>query len=269
MIIRKAVPEENHRVNEIFSIAFEQPLKEDNLPIKESAMTWAAFTDDMQMMSTITFTDFDVNFDGRVCKMIGVGGVATLPQYRRCGGIRGCFTKALPELYKDGYDFSYLYPFSTVYYRKFGYENCVRKHHTVVDLGLLEPPRTAGSLILVEKGTNLTEAIRSVDAVWEKKYNMAVQHNEEYYAWVLKCKPAETQELTYIYFSENGTPKAYTTFRKTDEPDGRNLVCSRLCFTDKEGYYGLMGLFKSLASDHHFAKFDLPADPGMQYLMPE
>lgn len=269
MIIRRTLPEENRRVNEIFAIAFEQPLDENNPPIRESTMTYAAFTDDMQMMSTVTFTDFDVNFDGNTCKTAGAGGVATLPQYRRGGSVRGCFTKALPELYKDGYDFSYLFPFSTIYYRKFGYESCVRKYQTVVNLGLLDPPKTEGSLVLAECGSDFSGAVKAVDAVWESKYNMAVRHDEEYYSWVLKCDPAVKQEFTYIYFSKNGTPKAYTTFRKADEPDGRNLVCRHFCFTDKEGYNGLMSLFRSFASDHRLVRFDLPADPGMFYLMPE
>ena len=269
MIIRRTLPEENRRVNEIFAIAFEQPLDENNPPIRESTMTYAAFTDDMQMMSTVTFTDFDVNFDGNTCKTAGAGGVATLPQYRRGGSVRGCFTKALPELYKDGYDFSYLFPFSTIYYRKFGYESCVRKYQTVVNLGLLDPPKTEGSLVLAECGSDFSGAVKAVDAVWESKYNMAVRHDEEYYSWVLKCDPAVKQEFTYIYFSKNGTPKAYTTFRKAEEPDGRNLVCRHFCFTDKEGYNGLMSLFRSFASDHRLVRFDLPADPGMFYLMPE
>ena len=80
------------------------------------------------MMSTFTVSDFTVQFDGSPCQLGGIGGVATLPQYRRRGGIRACFREALPDMYGSGYDFSYLYPFSTAYYRKFGYENCVQKY---------------------------------------------------------------------------------------------------------------------------------------------
>ena len=36
--------------------------------------------------------------------------------------IRNIFEYAMKEMYEDGYVFSYLYPFSHVYYRKFGYE---------------------------------------------------------------------------------------------------------------------------------------------------
>lgn len=75
--------------------------------------------------------------------------------------------------------------------------------------------------------------------------------------------------FTYVCFAQDGTPKGYTTFTKADEKDGRNLVCSRFAFVDREGFAGLMNLFKSLAADHALVKFALPASEAMQYLFPE
>lgn len=39
--------------------------------------------------------------------------------------------------------------------------------------------------------------------------------------------------------------------------------------TDREGFAGLMYLFKSMASDHRFVKFQTPYEPSLQYLMAE
>lgn len=269
MIIRKTTPEEKQRTDELFSIAFETPL-EPGPSEPESARFhhWAAF-DGEEMMSTFTITDFEIHFDGHACRMGGIGGVATLPQYRRRGGIRGCFEAALPDMYENGYDFSYLYPFSTSYYRKFGYECCVQKYHWTVQLSQLNPPAVNGSFRLAERNHPMTGAIRTIDRVWESKFNMMVQHAEEDYGWAKKCDPAAKQEFTYVYFDASGAPKAYTTFKMAMESDGRNLLCSRLVFLDKEGFAGLMHLFKSMASDHMYAKFTTPALPAMQYLMPE
>ena len=72
-----------------------------------------------------------------------------------------------------------------------------------------------------------------------------------------------------MWFDEDNIPRAYTTFRLANEPDGRNLVCSRFFFTNSDGFQGLLGLFKSLASDHTYLKFDTPVLPALQYLMPE
>ena len=89
MIVRKTALEEARRVNELFAICFEMPYTNCPAdPEKDDATHWAAFDEDGEMMSTFTVSDFTVQFDGSPCKMGGIGGVATLPQYRRRGGIR-------------------------------------------------------------------------------------------------------------------------------------------------------------------------------------
>lgn len=270
MIVRKTLPEEYRRVNELFAICFEQPYQ--NCPIDpehDHAAHWAAFDGAGEMMSTFTISDFTIHFDGHCCPMGGIGGVATLPEFRRRGGIRACFEAALPDMYALGYDFSCLYPFSTAYYRKFGYECCVQKFGWEVNLGLLNPPKVEGTFRLAQKKRPMTDEIRALDSLWEQHFNMMVQHREEYYQWAINADPAVKQEFTYVWFDAQNTPKAYTTFKLANESDGRNLLCSRFCFVDKEGFGGLMQLFKSLASDHTYVKFQTPALPSLQYLLPE
>ena len=220
MMIRKTRPEEVLRAEELFAIAFEQPMEREAAaqPDDVGVCRWAAFDNGAkEMMSTFTVTDFTVRFDGHACKMGGIGGVATLPQYRRRGGIRGCFQEALPDMYASGYDLSYLYPFSTAYYRKFGYECGVRKFFIAVRLALLAPPEFNGTFRLAEAGKPMTEAIRAVDACWEGKYNMMVQHRPEDYKWTEEFDPAVKQGFTYVCFAQDGTPKGYTTFTKRSE----------------------------------------------------
>lgn len=123
MLVRPITKEERLQSAQLFAIAFESPFDPNDLtPFAENPCIWAAFDEESgEMMSTVYVTDYRVQFDGDRYKMGGIGGVASLPQYRRAGGIRACFQKALPILYREGYVFSYLYPFSTAYYRKFGY----------------------------------------------------------------------------------------------------------------------------------------------------
>lgn len=271
MIVRKTTQSEGKRVNELFAMAFELPLSSAPAdPNNQKIYHWAAFAEDGQtMMSTLSISDYSIRFDGHSCRMGGVGGVATLPPYRRMGGIRGCFEAALPAMYRESYDFSYLYPFSTEYYRKFGYECCVQKMGWEVNLALLKPQKTEGHLCLAEGNTPLWEAVMTLDRQWENKYNMMVIHEEPDYKWCRNAAPAEKLEFTYIYFDPQNTPKAYTTFRTASESDGRNLICSRFCFADAEGFHGLMDLFKRFSSDHTLVKFKTPYDPALQYLMPE
>ena len=246
MIIRKTRPEEGKRVNTLFAIAFEQPM--ENGPGEEPGVTnWGAFEEDT-MFSTFAVTDFTQFFDGNQVKMGGIGGVATLPSHRRKGGIRGIFQAALADMYENGYDFSYLYPFSTAYYRKFGYENCVNRSFVSVDLGLLSPRKAETVSVLAELGSDLRGPIRELDLVWEQTYNMAVCHPEKDYGWVVKADPAGKQNFLYVCFDTDRKPLAYTQFRLENQTDGRNLVCSRFCFRNRKGFDGLMNLFKGFSS---------------------
>ena len=267
MKVREIKNEEKRRADELFAIAFEQPLPEEAEP-DEGEHCWAAFTDEGKMMSDFIISDALMNFDGSAVKAGLIGAVATLPQYRRRGGIRACFEKALPDMYEKGYIFSCLYPFSSAYYRKFGYESCARRLSAKVDLGLLRPESTEGSIRLAEDGS-VRKDIRELDGLWEHSFNTMIIHAEEDYGWTEKLRPAESLEFCYIYSDSTGKAKAYTVFRMENQPDGRNLVCSRFCFADAGGFDGLMNLFKSLSADHRYVKFLLPADDALMYLLPE
>lgn len=269
MIVRLTRPEEFLRTEELFSLAFEIPMERKPDLQPDEAMHWAAFDTDGEMMSTITVPTYTVNFDGNPCLMGGIGGVATLPQYRCRGGIRGCFEALLPDLYRKGYDFSYLYPFSTCFYRQFGYENCVAKQEVQVDLGLLKKEPARGTYRLAEPGRDLRSAVRAVDQVWEATCNMAVIHDEKFYEYLLKLDPAVKQEYCYVWFREDGTPGAYTIYRKSDDPDGRNIRCSKFVFSDREGFNALLQIFKAQSADHRYAKFTLPEASALRYLLPE
>ena len=83
MIVRKIKPEEVLRANELFAIAFEQPMDREAAakPDNEDVHRWAAFDEGSgEMMSSFIINDYTVRFDGHACKMGGIGGVATLPQ---------------------------------------------------------------------------------------------------------------------------------------------------------------------------------------------
>ncbi len=271
MLIRPITKEEQLQSAQLFSIVFETPFDPNDLtPFARDPVIWAAFDEQSgEMASTLYVTDYRVRFDGGVCKMGGVGGVASLPQYRRAGGIRACFQKALPAMHRDGYVFSYLYPFSTAYYRKFGYESCVQRYLAVLDLRQLRPAAFSGAFRLACGGDALLPAVRQLDEDWEAQYNMMVRHTEADYRWLLEADPAVKQEFVYAAFSEAGEPLGYAAFKKQDEPDGRNLVCSRFRFSGKDGFEALLHLFSRFASDHRFVKFRLPCCTAMQYLLPE
>ena len=78
--------------------------------------------DDETICGVVNSREYLCRFDGGTYKLGGVGGVSTLPQYRRGGVIRACMTASLKDMYANDFTFAFLYPFSMQYYRKFGFE---------------------------------------------------------------------------------------------------------------------------------------------------
>ena len=285
MIVRKIRPQELKRTMELFAIVFGFP-NDSNKSAEEVfeevsknprsrdekfwSERWAAFEDDGQtMMSYFAALPYMVQFDGKAYKMAGIGGVASLPQYRRRGGIRGCFEAALPSMYQDGVAFSYLYPFSTAYYRKFGYEMGCEKMQYHVRLSSMERFETGGSIHLLEPGKLLPEEIRQIYRTWQENYNMMVINEDFEYAWVGRSNPVKDQEFTYVYRSGTGIPMGYMTVKTVHEPDGRNLNCTRFCFTCAEGLRGLFQVLLALGSNHEYVTLTLPTDVDMSLFFPE
>lgn len=270
MIVRQTRPEDAAALNALFAVAFETtpdkgPAQADDGDIRH----WGAFSEDGELMSSLSVTPFSVRFDGEPCPMAGVGAVQTLPPHRRRGGVAACFAQALPVLYADGFLFSYLYPFSTAFYRRFGYESCVVKTACRLDLMQLRLPPNEGYFRLARREDPLADAVRAVDRAWEARWNMEVLHGDGDYEWLSKIDPLATKEYLHVCFGADGGPLGYTAFRTEPEAGGRTLRCSRFRFVDREGFRALLGVFQSLAADHRFATFALPSDPALPYLMGE
>ena len=233
-------------------------------------LNWAAFLDDDRtMIGAITAVPYEVQFDGQKASMMGIGGVATLPPYRREGAIRGCFEQALPELYRQGAVFSYLYPFSTAYYRKFGYELCCDRVRWRLRLATCQKAPVSGNCVLVEPGMEVEAELRAIDAVWLSRYNMMVYEGPFEYQPHAHGDPFKTARYTYLYRSADGTPKGYFTWKLRRDNKERVVDVSRMAFTDAEGFYGLLNLMLSMVADQSHAEFALPADVDLGALLPE
>ena len=284
MIVRRIREDELKRCQELFAVAFESPMGMDQAAlspmeyvdrIRENPRSredvhwdshWAAFgDDDSTMLATFTVIPWEASFDGHAVGMGGIGGVASLPQYRRGGAIRACFRAALEDMYARGMALSYLYPFSNAFYRRFGYElacDAVRWRLRLEGMPAAEVP---GRWKLCEPGQDLSADIRAVDAPRQRRYNCMVIAGDTEYLWTGES-PFAKKEYTYVYYDGSGAPSAYMTI--APQP-GRELTCKRFVFNDRQGFLGLLALLKRLSADHSHARMALPTDVDLQGLLPE
>ncbi len=275
MIVRRVRQEEERRCHELFAAAFDQPMSpaaEEDAPGEpgRAVQRWAAFRDDGRtMMSTFVLTPFEVTFDGHAVPMMGVGGVATLPCFRKQGGIRGCFEHALPDLYRQGFLLSALYPFSDAFYRRFGYELGCACNEWRVKLSAIPAWEIPGSWVLLKPGEDLKDEIRAVNRRFEAMRNMMVHTVPADEAWIARANPFTDREYTYLYRSADGAPSAFVTWKPADEAEGRCLRCSRFVFTDAAGFRALLSLLRGLSADFAHARFLLPLDVEPGSLLPE
>jgi predicted acetyltransferase len=100
--------------------------------------TWrtgrGAFDENGKLAACLSLLSFEAQFDGSTVGLGGIGGVASRPEVRNSGNVRGLMASVLNEMADNGDVFSFLYPFSNEYYRKFGYESCHRAAHITAPL---------------------------------------------------------------------------------------------------------------------------------------
>ena len=288
MIVRKIKPEELKRTKELFATAFEfaydsdEPAmtvyenilknpesREDETPLNK----YAAFEDDDKTMtSCLSVNCYEMNFDGNLTKMAGIGGVSSLPQYRRKGGIRGCFEKMLPDLYGQKIDFSYLYPFSSVYYRKFGFEmGCFGRQCNYLLSKIPSFDLKGGYCVLIDESNRekIFADVKWLYQTWQTQYNGMVCNEGYEYTFVTEANPYKKQEFTYAYYRSNGKIAAYFTIHKEKKEDGQIVVCNRLVYEGKVGLQGFLSLVKTMASDHVRVLFTIPSCETMEFLVKE
>ena len=286
MIVRPIREGEYKRCQELCALAFEYAMKDaDRTPEEALAAVrerpasrqdihwhsqWAAFADDdATMLSTMTVIPYRATFDGHDVLMTGIGGVATLPQYRRMGGIRGCFEHALLQMVGDGAVLSYLYPFSTAFYRRFGYELGCTANRWKIALRSVPKLAVDGTWRLLERGAALRSAIEAIDQVWQARYNCMVRCENIEYTWIAQANPFADRSYTYVYFRSSGEPAGYLTCRPVMDEGNRTLECTRMAFDGPEGLRGLLALLKTMEADHSHAVMTLPEDVQLGGVLPE
>ena len=279
MIVRRIRPGEYKRCQQLCALAFEYEMQDAALSpeallkrIKDYPRSmqdvcwdsqWAAFEDDDRtMMATMTVIPWKATFDGQTVCMAGIGGVASLPQYRRSGAIRACFEAMLRD--SPGACLSYLYPFSTEFYRKFGYELGCDWVKWRLRLAGMPRPEVTGRWKLAEPGNKVLLDVYAVDKPREARYNCMIRAGvvDRLY---LRDDPFATKRYTYIYYDEAGQPRSYMTV----VPKDGALECPRFVFNDREGFMGLLALLMRLSADHSHATLYLPDDVELRGVIPE
>lgn len=254
MEIRPIKPEEKILKDKIQSIAFLykedfEKKKEDPAQLNAGFETGrAAFDDTGKMCSCFELIPFHVSFDGSLVPMGGIGGVASLPEEREKKYIKNIFVYVLQEMYDKGYVFSYLYPFSHKYYRKFGYELNMTNISYSIPVSAFRQFEQTGTLKLYTNDLDPYEII----SLYEqniKDNNLTVVRTEKLWKKFLEKDPYKDNVYLYIWYNRQGDARGYIQFYTEKQAAGKNTMrIHELIWLDRDAFTGIFSFIGALTA---------------------
>lgn len=279
MIARKLKPEEQYLSGLNMAVAFEGgfDLEKERAAAGEAkadphADHWGAFVENEENpVASFVMNKFTVRFDGHIVKMGGVGGVATLPAHRRGGAIRACVKASFRDLYDEGYLLSALYPFSTAFYRQFGFENGQPVSLWTIPLADLKLSDVGGRVRQLFPGDDLSPLLKVYNAFYGD-CNLSVVR-EVYDPNLEKDNLLEQKRYIFVWEDETGEPGAFLIGGR----DGDVLNCrtdfsakNGLLFRDARALRGLLYFVRTaFLSNFRSIRFAVPSFVNILSLIPE
>lgn len=94
-----------------------------------------------QVVSGLYRLPFELRIGDQLFQMGGIGDVMTYPEYGGHGYATTLLKTALADMNADGYELSFLAPFSQRYYRRLGYEQAVSAFTYEIDAQKFRPAK--------------------------------------------------------------------------------------------------------------------------------
>lgn len=207
---------------------------------------------------------FRVNFDGHEVGMGGIGGVSTLPEYRRSGSIRGIFGPVMEEMRDREMLFSFLYPFSHPFYRKFGYELGSVRVRVKAPTDQLSVYAQPGYGVQYRPGMDITPFLE-VDRVYAARHNMMICRTPEKWKSVLEQDPMITKIRSYILYNAQDKPVAWFQFVVEDHV----MVIRNMAWVDREGMWAMLGFWGRFAGNYNTVSFLSSPELAAECIWPE
>lgn len=278
MEIRPIKPEEKILADKIDSIAFLykrdfSTVADTDKESGEAANIYkryrAAFDETGKMCSCLQLIPFDINFDGKSVPMGGIGGVATLPEEREKSGIRGIFEYSMNEMYENGYVFSYLYPFSHSFYRKFGYELNMTSVSYSIPLTDFRQLKQSGRLVMYTKDMDASQ-IKSVYGEYIKDKNLAVIRTDYLWERFLEKDAYKDNVFLYIWYDRHGKARGYIQFSASSVFESKcNMQVNELIWLDREALTGIFAFLGRLTAQMDKMIWRAPSFVNLLPLFPE
>lgn len=252
MEIRAVTPEEYVEACKVESIAFDGGLDFSKKPEGDYTLCRAVFKDG-KICSCLDYFKFKALINGSEVGMAGIGGVVSLPEERHKGLVRALFKGVFEEARKNGDILSYLYPFSNVYYRQFGYEPCVVKDDTTIPLSAFKEFKNDGTMRMYNPGDDI-EPFRKVYDRFAADKNFMVVRNEKIWKRLLDKDPYKNNRYIYVRYNADNKADGYIILT----PKKPTIVVEEMAWLNYEALRGMLGFLNNFNGRYSKFNYDAP-----------
>lgn len=217
----------------------------EELPEELLRMRMGVFDENGALLSAMMQIPYQVRFENETVKLMGIGGVVTDPASRGQRGVRRLFEEGLPRLYKEGFVFSALYPFSHRFYRKFGYEWVEFWRNADFDRSALRPDLLqADEIVRVLPGVD-DQGMRQIYEQYVSDKNLPVLRNEEMWKDIRRGTPWDSLKHAYVLKAE-GKPVAYWIGQMEKRDYGARLNMLDMAWTCRRGMEAIFAMIRGM-----------------------
>lgn len=275
MQVRPITHEEHDQARRILNTAFIRVRGEPSPEDDSWKRIRAAFDESGAMAACVFDVPFLTQFNGGKVGMCGIGGVATLPEYRRRGCVRAIMRRILNDAHARGDVLSTLYPFSFVYYRQFGYEVAETPFDVTIPMSQMAHYHPFGAAREFAAGDDLAP-FRAVYRQFAARRNFACDREDAsnggplWDSWLGgRYDPGRTREYAYLWRDEDGTPGAYALIRPKGQGEAAAFEVYDYAFASPRALRGLLGFLRLLEGQAPNIRIRLPEDLSPLTMFPE
>lgn len=226
------------------------------------------FNDENTLTACMELPAYQMRYENQWVKMVGIGGVASLPEHRFGGAVRQLIQAAMRQIFDNGAVFSALYPFSHSYYRKFGYELCQKTAEYEVPIETLSGFRYTGKATMIHPG-DATDGLRAVFDAHFQRYNMPILREERHWKKLIGEDAYKDRVYTYLLEDEKG-PSAYVVVAAENAGQYEKTGKVReLAFVRPQGFSDVLGFLYRLAAQYSKILVPLPDDIPLASIVEE
>ena len=226
----------------------------------------AAFDSSGKIMSAMTIHPYKILMHGKEVQMAGIGGVVTSPDARSKGLVRQIFIKAFQMMRENNQIYSFLYPFSYGYYRKFGYEYCYFNNHAKIPTMQLMSYPYPSHVKPHEPGDSFAPYAKIYE-LFTKNRNLAFVRGQKEWENILNRDPYVNLRFTFL-FGHPESPTAYVLYDGQRNAEN-SLHVKEICFSSPEGLYDVLGFMGRLSPESKYIHWNVPTGVDIHSLSDE